>query len=51
MRARLIDAERQRERLEATGEVDDLVEAARDAVIRAWNMIDATLSEAEHDDG
>jgi len=27
--------------------VDDVVEAARDAVIEAWNVIDGTLSEAE----
>jgi len=47
MRARLREAERELERLEDTGEVDDVVEAARDAVIRAWNVIDATLSDDE----
>ncbi|MCA1679968.1 MAG: WD40 repeat domain-containing protein [Actinobacteria bacterium] len=49
MRAKLIEAERELERLENTGEVDDVVEAARDAVIEAWNVLDATLSDAEDD--
>ncbi|MGI9097663.1 MAG: hypothetical protein ACR2H2_04075 [Solirubrobacteraceae bacterium] len=49
MRARLIDAERELERLEETGEVDDVVEVARDAVIEAWNVLDATLGDDEDD--
>jgi hypothetical protein len=51
MRARLMEAERELERLEATGEVDDVVEAARDVVIEAWNVLDATLSEDDDTGG
>ena len=50
MRTKLREAEEEFERLEETGEVDDFVEAARDAVIDAWNMIDATLTEADDED-
>jgi len=49
MRATLVEAERELERLEATGELNDVVEAARDPVIRAWNVLDATLSDNEDD--
>ncbi|MEJ7785993.1 MAG: hypothetical protein WKF96_14400 [Solirubrobacteraceae bacterium] len=48
MRRKLREAEEELERLEATHELDDVVEAARDPVIRAWIMIDVTLSD---DDG
>jgi hypothetical protein len=43
-RAELIEAQRELKRLEGTGEADAVVEAARDAVIRAWNVLDGTLS-------
>ena len=50
MRQKLREAEDELERLEATHEVDSVVEAARDAVTEAWNVVDGTLSEDDEDD-
>lgn len=50
VQAKLIEAGAECERLAATGEVGRHVEAARDVVIRAWNMVDATLSESDEED-
>jgi len=49
MQSRLIEAERELERLENVREISDIVEAARDAVNETWRVIDATLS--DDDDG
>lgn len=51
MQAKLIQAEDELKRLETTREVDNVVEAARDAVIEVWRVTDATLSDDEHDGG
>lgn len=46
-RARLLAAQQERERLEATREADDVVDAAYDPVVDSWQMTDATLSDDE----
>jgi len=46
-RARLIAAQRERERLETAKEADDVIDVPRDRVIDWWQLTDATLSDDE----
>lgn len=48
-RVTLMEAEMELERLQATRDADDAVEAARDAVIEAWKMIHGTLTDEAED--